>query len=90
MKAWLISIVGLAITGAQAGDAQTPPPPKPHLHYEIVINPDPKFLSPSRRLARACDLAKAVSVRTQGQHDPVLAFDLSMLRWTSCGKPDSN
>lgn len=88
MKAWLISIAGLALAGAQAAHAQSSPPAKPHLHYEIILNPDPKGLNPTQRLERACTLAKAVTARMHAERDAELAFDLTMLRWVSCGKPD--
>jgi hypothetical protein len=83
MKILFVAAVAAAVTVPGA------PPPNPHMHYEIMISPNPQHLSPSQRLARACGIAKTITAKTKSQNDAVLAFDLSMLRWISCGKPDS-
>ena len=69
--------IGLLIVAAVGTSATAEPARKPHMHYEIRIDLDPQTLSLSQRLERACDLSKAVTVATQGQHDPNLAWEIS-------------
>lgn len=73
MKLWRVAGVAAAVTVPGA------PPAGPHMHHEIMISPNPEHLSPTERLARACDLAKAITAKTRGWNDVILAFDLSML-----------
>jgi hypothetical protein len=60
---------------------------KPHMHYEIFINhPNMNDVRPEDRLKASCDLAKAITARTNKRHDPVLSLDLALLRLHTCGK----
>ena len=59
------------------------PPPKPHMHYEIVLSPHP--WTPTSCLARACRLSKAIIARARNQSDIILRVDAAALRLVACG-----
>ncbi len=86
MNLWFIAAIAAAVTVPGA------PPLPPHMHYEVRITGVERKLTDAEKLQMSCELVGAMSGRIQRQAkaDPILAFDLAVLKNTTCGKSKSN